>query len=199
MVIQDSDLTGIGRIDAQVGIELANGYKIVKVNGKSVIAERDNHTEKFFDPISIYYTEAVNWGFAGKAGVDGRAEGLAAVVRKFNRGEIAYQQYLERGFISLLSDRIEKAGYDFAKETMGLREVAISNSLLAEVEEIEEVENSKKFLLTFEVSTSTSDYEMFRTFETESEKKARDEALEVEWQLSHKNAKVLFAKLETCG
>lgn len=195
MVIQDSDLTGIGRIDAQVGIELANGYKIVKVNGKSVIAERDNHTEKFFDPISIYYTEAVNWGFAGKAGVDGRAEGLAAVVRKFNRGEEAYQKFQEYGYPLQLFDPIEEAGYNFAKEVEQKRQLAISNYLVGELKTTEG-EDSKKFLLTFEVSTPTSDYKMFRTFETESEKKARDEALEVEWQLSHKELKVLFAKLE---
>ena len=32
MVIQDSDRTKIGSIAAQVGMELSNGYKIVKVN-----------------------------------------------------------------------------------------------------------------------------------------------------------------------
>ena len=38
MVIQDSDRTKIGSIAAHVGMELANGLKIVKVNEKSVIA-----------------------------------------------------------------------------------------------------------------------------------------------------------------
>ena len=89
MVIQDSDRTKIGEIEAQAGMELANGYKVVKVNDKSAIAEHDGHSEKFFDPTSIFYTEAIAWGFSEKAGVDGRAENLAASVRKFNRGEEA--------------------------------------------------------------------------------------------------------------
>jgi len=38
MVIQDSDNLKIGEIAAFVGIELANGYKVVKVNDKSAIA-----------------------------------------------------------------------------------------------------------------------------------------------------------------
>ena len=95
MVIQDSDRLKIGMIAAHVGMELANGYKIVKVNEKSVIArsavleaiaEHDGHTEKFFDPTSIFYTEAIAWGFPGKIGVDERAEELAARVRNFERG-----------------------------------------------------------------------------------------------------------------
>ncbi len=87
MVIQDSDRTGIGRIDAQVGMELANGYKIVKVNDKSAIGEHDGHTEKFFDPTSISILRQIAWGFFINAGVDGQAESLAASVRRFNRGE----------------------------------------------------------------------------------------------------------------
>ena len=161
-------------------MELANGYKIVKVNGKSVIAERDNHTEKFFHPTSIFYTEAVNWGFAGKAGVDGRAEGLAAVVRKFNRGEEAYRKFQEYGGTLSLNDPLEKAGYDFAKKVEVKRQLAISNSLVGELEATKG-EDSTNFLLTFQVSTPTSEYELFRTFETESENLARDEAVEMEW------------------
>ena len=195
MVIQDSDRLKIGNLDAQVGMELANGYKIVKVNSKSAIAKRDNHTEKFFDPTSIFYTEAVNWGIAGKAGVDGRAEGLAAVVRKFNRGEEAYQKFQEYGYTLQLLDPIEEAGYNFAKEVEEKRQLAISNYLVGELKTTEG-EDSKKFVLTFEVSTSTSDYKMFRTFETESENLARDEAVEMEWQLCSATTKVLFAKLE---
>lgn len=34
MVIQDSDRLKIGSISAQVGMELANGYKVVKVTKK---------------------------------------------------------------------------------------------------------------------------------------------------------------------
>lgn len=126
MVIQDSVRTGIGRIDAQVGMELANGYKIVKVNDKSAIAEHDGHSEKFFDPTSIFYTEAIAWGFSGKAGVDGRAENLAASVRKFNHGEEAYQKFQEYGCTLPLNDPLEKVGYDFAKVVQEMREAAIT-------------------------------------------------------------------------
>lgn len=197
MVIQDSDRTKIGSIAAQVGMELANGYKVVKVNDKSAIAEHDGHSEKFFDPTSIFYTEAKSWGFSAKAGVDGRAENLAASVRKFNRGEEAYQKFQEYGCVLQLFDPLEKAGYDFAKEVFAQRQSAISNSLVAQLETAEG-EVSTNFLLTFEVETPTSEYKMFRTFETESENLARDEAMEMEWQLCSENAKVLFEKLEAC-
>ena len=125
-VFQDSDRLKIGNLDAQVGMELANGYKIVKVNSKSAIAKRDNHTEKFFDPTSIFYTEAIAWGFSGKAGIDGQAENLAAKVRNFERGIEAYQKFQEYGCVLPLNEPLEKAGYDFAKDVQVLRKSAIT-------------------------------------------------------------------------
>ena len=107
-------------------MELANGYKVVKVNDKSAIAKHDGHIEKFFDPTSIFYTEAIAWGFSEKAGVDGRAENLAASVRKFNRGIEAYQKFQEYGCVVPLNDPLEKAGYDFAKDVQVLRKSAIT-------------------------------------------------------------------------
>ncbi len=118
--------TKIGEIEAQAGMELANGCKVVKVNDKSVIAEHDGHSEKFFDPTSIFYTEAKSWGFSAKAGVDRRAENLAASVRKFNRGIEAYQKFQEYGYTLPLNDPLEKAGYDFAKVVQEMREAAIT-------------------------------------------------------------------------
>ena len=164
----------------------------------SAIAEHQRHTEKFFDPTSIFYTEAIAWGFPGKAGVDRRAESLAAFVRRFERGKLVYQQRQEHKYISSIVDSIEQAGYDFAKEVLAQKQLAISNSLVAQLETAEG-EDSKKFVLTFELSTPTSDYKMFRTFETESENLARDEAIEMEWQLMQtENTKVLFEKMESC-
>ena len=127
MVIQDSDRTKIGSIAALVGMELANGYKVVKVNDKSAIAvSRSRHTEKFFDPTSIFYTEAIAWGFPENHSVNRQAEELAATLRKFERGERAYKQYHEHEYILPLCDHIEQAGYDFAKEVQAKRELAIA-------------------------------------------------------------------------
>ncbi len=135
MVIQDSDNLKIGEIEAQVGMELANGYKVVKVNDKSAIArsavpeaiaEHQGHTEKFFDPASIFYTDAKSWGFLGKAGVDGRGENLAALMRRFERGEEAYKQYQEDGGIVSLCDATEQAGFNFAKVVQEMRKSAIT-------------------------------------------------------------------------
>lgn len=138
MVIQDSDRTKIGSITAQVGMELANGYKVSKVNDKSVIAHYDGHFDKFFDSSSIYYTEAVRWGFSNPA-VDEEAETLAALTRKFRHGEAAYQQYIEYGYAPALSNRIEQAGYDFAEQVQKQREEA-----LVQLQKGEVIECSKK-------------------------------------------------------
>ena len=132
-VIQDSDRTGIGRIAALVGMELANGYKIVKVNDKSAIAEHDGHSEKFFDPTSIFYTEAIAWGFPEKAGVNERAENLAAFVRRFERGIEAYRKFQEYGRVVPLNEPLEKAGYDFAKDVQVLRKSAITLAIAKSV------------------------------------------------------------------
>jgi len=134
-VIQDSDRLKIGMIAAHVGMELANGYKIVKVNEKSVFAEHLGHTEKFFDPTSIFYTEATAWGFLGKAGVDGRAENLAASMRRFERGELVYKQYHENGGVVSLSDATEQAGFNFAKDVQVLRESAITLAIARSITE----------------------------------------------------------------
>ena len=131
MVIQDSDRLKIGSMAAQVGMELANGYRISKVNDKSVIGQCDGHTEKFFDPTSIYYTEAVCWGYTG-ATVDKKAENEAAIVRKFRHGEAAHRQYIEYGYAPPISNSIEAAGFDFAKEVQANRELAIAELLEAQ-------------------------------------------------------------------
>lgn len=133
MVIQDSDNSKIGEIAASTGMELANGYKIIKVNNKSAIAvSRGRHTEKFCDPTSIFYTEAIAWGFPENYSVNRQAEELAATLRKFERGEQAYKQYHEHEYILPLCDRREQAGYDFAKEVQAKRELAIAQLLEAQ-------------------------------------------------------------------
>lgn len=136
-VIQDSDHLSIGTIEAQVGMRLANSYKISKVNAKSVVAFNNGHTDKFFAPISIYYTEAVRWDF-NHPDVDEQAENLAALTRKFTRGESAYQQYMEYGYAPGLIDRIEEAGFDFAEQVQRMRQQAIAQ-LEKAVQEIQEL------------------------------------------------------------
>ena len=128
MVIQDSDRTKIGSIAAQVGMELSNGYKIVKVNDKSVIAERDNHTEKFFHPTSIDYTAATAWGFSCSK-VNEQTEQLTAIKKKFAHGERKFKLYHENGYVLPLRDPIEQAGYNFAKEVQAQRDLAIAELL----------------------------------------------------------------------
>lgn len=90
-VIQDSNNIGIGEIDAQVGMKLANGYKVVKVHNKSIIGENHSYTDKLFSPISIYYTEAARWGFTC-SNVDNQTELLAAIRKIFARGEGKFRQ-----------------------------------------------------------------------------------------------------------
>ena len=90
-VIQDSNNIGIGEIDAQVGMKLANGYKVVKVHNKSIIGENHSYTDKLFSPISIYYTEAARWGFTC-SNVDNQTEQLAAIRKIFARGEGKFRQ-----------------------------------------------------------------------------------------------------------
>ena len=125
MVIQDSDNLKIGNIDAQVGMELSNGYKVVKVNDKSAIAEHDGHSEKFFDPTSIFYTEATRWRFTCSK-VDVQTEQLAPIKNKFAHGERKFKLYQENGYILPLCNCIEQAGYDFAKEVQVQKELAIT-------------------------------------------------------------------------
>ena len=91
VVIQDSDRLGIGEIDAQVGMKLANGYKIVKVYNKSIIGENHSYTDKLFSPISIYYTQAARWGFTC-SDVNDQSEQLAAINKIFGRGEGKFRQ-----------------------------------------------------------------------------------------------------------
>lgn len=124
-VIQDSDRLDIGTIEAQVGMRLANGYTITKVHTESVVAECNGHTDKFFPPESIYYSEAVRWGFSHPT-VDAQAENLAALVRKFRYGEAAHHQYVEYGYTPTLADRIEEAGFAFAKQVEAHRKSAIA-------------------------------------------------------------------------
>ncbi len=123
-VIQDSNNLGIGKIDAQVGMKLANGYKIVKVHNKSIIGENHSYTDKLFSPTSIYYTEAVRWGFTC-SDVNDQTEQLAAINKIFGRGEGKFRQFTENGYIMPLCNRIEVAGYEFAKEMLANREAKV--------------------------------------------------------------------------
>ncbi|WP_009631578.1 hypothetical protein [Synechocystis sp. PCC 7509] len=90
-VIQDSNNLGIGKIDAQVSMKLANGYKVVKVHNKSIIGENHAYTDKLFSPISIYYTQAARWGFTCPT-VNDQSEQLAAIKKIFGRGEGKFRQ-----------------------------------------------------------------------------------------------------------
>jgi hypothetical protein len=130
-IIKNSDSEGIGKIEAQVGMELANGYKVLKVNDKSVVAELDVHQEKFFPITFIYYSEAMRWEFTCST-VDTQTEKLAAIKKKFMRGEKKYKLYYENGYILPLSDRTEQAGYDFAKEMQVQRSLVIAELEKAE-------------------------------------------------------------------
>ena len=133
-VIKDTNNEGIGklgRIDAIVGTELANGYTVTKVNGKSVIAELDGYKEKFFPVTSIYYTEAICWGFTGSV-VDHQAEKKAAIARKFVRGEAIFGQHYEQNITLSLDDAVERAGYKFAKKVQVHRELAMGELLEAQ-------------------------------------------------------------------
>ncbi len=127
-VIKDTNNEGIGklgRIDAQIGMELANGYTIVKVNEKSIIAEHNGYKEKFFIATSIYYTEAICWGFTCSV-VNHRAEKKAAIARNFQRGEAIFGQHYEQNITLSLDDAVERAGYEFAKEVQVQRRLAIA-------------------------------------------------------------------------
>jgi len=135
-VIKDSNNEGIsklGKIDAQVGMELANGYTVTKVNDKSVIAEHDGHTEKFFSITSIYYTEATRWRFTCSV-VNHEAEKKAAIARKFERGEAIFQQHYGQNITLSLSldDPLEQAGYEFARKVQVQRELVIAKLLEAQ-------------------------------------------------------------------
>lgn len=123
-VIQDSNNLGIGEINAQVGMILANGYKVVKVHNKSIIGENHYYTDKLFSPISIYYTQAARWGFTC-SDVNHQTEQLAAIKKIFGRGEGKFRQFSEHGYVMPLCDHIEVAGYDFAKEVLAKREAAV--------------------------------------------------------------------------
>ncbi len=133
-IIKDTNNEGIGklgRIDAIVGMELANGYTVIKVNNKSVIAELDGYEEKFFIATSIYYTEAICWGFTGFV-VNHQAEKKAAIARNFERGEAIFRQHYEQNITLLLEDTVKRAGYEFALKMQVQRELAIAALLTAE-------------------------------------------------------------------
>ena len=130
-VIKDTNNEGIGklgRIDAIVGMELANGYTVIKVNNKSVIAELDGYKEKFFPVTSIYYTEATRWGFTCSA-VNHQAEKKAAIARNFERGEAIFGRHYKQNITLSLDDAVEQAGYNFAKEVQVQRKLGIAELL----------------------------------------------------------------------
>jgi hypothetical protein len=127
-VVKDTNNEGIGKlgkIEAQVGMELANGYKVVKVNDKSVIAELNSYKQKFFPVTSIYYTEATCWGFTCSL-VNHQAQKKAAIARRFERGEAVFQQHYERNITLLPDDSVERAGYEFALKVQAQRQLAIA-------------------------------------------------------------------------
>ncbi|MBE9017640.1 hypothetical protein IQ272_16125 [Chroococcidiopsidales cyanobacterium LEGE 13417] len=124
-IIKDSDSTGIGRIEAQIGMKLTNGYEVTKVNSKSLIGrDSEGWIEEFSYPISIYYTEAKRWGI-GNLGIDDSTEKRAATERKFRRGEFLYQLYMEHGSVLPLNDPAERAGYEFAERIQVMRSTEI--------------------------------------------------------------------------
>lgn len=132
-IIKDTNNEGIGklgRIDAQVGMELASGYTVVKVNEKSVIAELDGYKEKFFPITSIYYTEATRWGFTCSA-VNHQVEKKAAIARNFERGEAILGQHYEQNITLSLDDAVKRAGYEFALKVQVQRELTITKLLEA--------------------------------------------------------------------
>lgn len=134
-IIKDTNNEGIGklgRIDAIVGMELANEYTVVKVNNKSIIAELDGYKEKFFPVTSIYYTEAIRWGFTCSV-VNHQMEKKAAIARKFERGEAIFRQHCGQNITLSLSldDPLEQAGYEFARKVQVHRELAIAKLLEA--------------------------------------------------------------------
>jgi hypothetical protein len=136
IVIKDSDDVALGKIEARLGMWLANGYQIIKVNVKSLIArDKEEFEEKFTSPTSVYYTEAKRWGFSSRE-VDDSVENRAALMRKFRRGEFAYQHYIEYGVILPLSDSIERAGYEFARKLQEMRSSEIQRLMEQEVLEI---------------------------------------------------------------
>ena len=107
IVNRDSDDVAIGKIEAQVGMCLANNYQIIKVNPKSVIARnREEIEEKFTPPVSIYYTEAKRWGFISSE-VNKYTENLAVSVRKFKYGELAHQRFVDSAYSLPLNDATE--------------------------------------------------------------------------------------------
>lgn len=113
-VITDTDRLSVGTIEVKVGMRLANGYKVSKVHTKSIVGECNGHTDKFFPPESIFYTEAAHWGFSHPT-VDAPGENLAAITRKFRYGEAAHQQYVTYGYAPTLADGVEEAGYSERK------------------------------------------------------------------------------------
>jgi len=136
IVIKDSDDVALGKIEARVGMWLANGYQIIKVNAKSLIArDKEEFEEKFTSPTSVYYTEAKRWGFSSRE-VDDSVENRAVLMRKFRWGEFAYQHYIEYGVILPLSDSVECAGYEFAKKVDKMRSIEVQQLSKQEVLEI---------------------------------------------------------------
>lgn len=145
IVNRDSDDVAIGKIEAQVGMCLANNYQIIKVNSKSVIARnREEIEEKFTPPVSIYYTEAKRWGFISSE-VNKYTENLAASERKFKYGELAHQRFADSAYSLPLNDATEYAGYEFARKTHEMRSREIQQ--LAKQEALRDLQLNKQKLL----------------------------------------------------
>jgi len=121
-VIKDSDTSYIGTIEARVGLPTKDGKVIAKVNTKSVIVEGRDSTDKVTDA-SVWYTDAVKYGFDEIESTV--LEHEAAKKRQFSEGEWWYEQRGEFVEPHVLQNSRVKAGYEFAKATAMLRELAL--------------------------------------------------------------------------
>lgn len=121
-VISDTEACYVGSIDAAIGMIVKGGQTIKKVNEKSVLVKGLDSDDKLTDA-SILYSEAVKHGF--KVIESHELELEAAKRRKFKEGEWWYEHCGEITDLKILEDATVKAGYEFAKATAILRELAL--------------------------------------------------------------------------
>lgn len=123
-VIRDTDSSYIGTIDAAVGMPIKDERVITKVNSKSIVVENRESSDKLLQgEASIWYTDAIKYGFDK---IESCAlEYEAAKRRKFTEGEWWYEQRGEFVEPHILQHPTVKAGWEFAKATTALRELAL--------------------------------------------------------------------------
>lgn len=124
-VIRDTDTSYVGMIEATPGMPIKGGRKIEKVNNKSILVrsiEVDDYLEKLEDA-SIWYTDAIKFCF--DAIESDLLEHEAAKRREFSEGESWYEQKGEFVNSKILENTRVKAGYEFARATAILRELAL--------------------------------------------------------------------------